>query len=119
MLLAEGQPQEYGTQAEGREDGYVPCRLRDPEHVDERRAAMSLGPLSDYLARIAESYGPPRAATLICHECGADIPFWPLGEDEARRVSCGGCGWTATVTARPVSPQAGSPDTCPGPLAGH
>lgn len=41
VLLAEGQPQEYGTQAEGREDGYVPRRLRDPEHVDERRAHSS------------------------------------------------------------------------------
>jgi hypothetical protein len=114
LLLAEGQPQEYGTQAEGQEDGYVPRRLRDPERVDERRAAMSLGPLDEYLARMAESYGPPRPATLICRECGADIPFWPLGEDEARHVSCGACGWTATVTARAVSPQPGSPDACPG-----
>lgn len=119
VLLAEGQPQEYGTQAESREDGYVPRRLRDPEHVDERRAVMSLGPLDDYLARIAKSYGPPRPATLICRECSADIPFWPLGEDEACHVSCTACGWTATVTARPVNPQPESPDACSGPLAGH
>jgi hypothetical protein len=119
VLLAEGQPQEYGTQAEEREDGYAPRRLRDPEHVDDRRAAMSLGPLNEDLTRMAETYGPPRPGTLICHECGAEIPFWPLGQDEARHVSCGACGWTATVTARPVSPQPGSPDACRGPLAGH
>ena len=119
VLLAEGQAQEYGTQAEGREDGYVPCRLRDPAHVDERRAAMSLGPLDEHLARMAETYGPPRPPTLVCRGCGAGIPFWPLGEDEARHVSCGACGWTATVTARPVGPQPGSPDACSGPLAGR
>lgn len=44
VLLAEGQPQEYGTQVAGREDGWAPRRLRDPDHVDERRAAMSLRP---------------------------------------------------------------------------
>ena len=75
VLLAEGQLQEYGTQAEDREDGYVPRRLRDPEHVDERRAAMSLGPLDESLARMTETYGPPRPGTLICRDCGADIPF--------------------------------------------
>jgi hypothetical protein len=119
VLLAEGQPQEYGTQAEGREDGYVPCRLRDPEHVDERRAAMSLGPLDEHLARMAETYGPPRPPTLICRECGADIPFWPLGEDEARHVSCGTCGWTATVTTKPVNPPPEAPDARRGPLAAN
>jgi len=119
VLLAEGQPQEYGTQAEDREDGYAPCRLRDPEHVDERRAAMSLGPLSEHLARMAESYGPPRPGTLICRECGAGIPFWRPGEGEVRHVSCGACGWTTTVTVRAVSPQPESPDACSGPLAGH
>src|SRR5215469_7157476 len=48
VLLAEGQPQEYGTQMEGREEGWTPRRLRDPENVDKRRAAVSLGPLSEY-----------------------------------------------------------------------
>src|SRR5215813_11026212 len=49
VLLAEGQPQEYGTQMTGRKEGWVPRRLRDPEDVDKRRAAVSLGPLSEYI----------------------------------------------------------------------
>lgn len=67
----------------------MPRRLRDPEHIDERRAAMSLGPLSEYLADIAESYGPPRPATLICAGCAAGIDLWPLAEGDAREVRCG------------------------------
>jgi hypothetical protein len=103
----------FGTQAEAREDGYAARHLRDPERVDERRAAMSLGPLNEYLARMAESYGPPRPGTFTCGECGGGIPFWPLGQDEARQVNCGACGWTATVTAKPATSwrpgRAGSP----------
>jgi Family of unknown function (DUF6624) len=100
VLLAEGQPQEYGTQAEGRQGGYVARSLRDPEHVDERRAAMSLGPLNEYLARMADSYGPPQPAALICGQCGAEIPVWLPEEDEERHVSCAACGWTTTVTTK-------------------
>lgn len=98
VLLAEGKPQEYGTQAEGREDGYRARRLRDPEHVDERRAAMSLEPLNEYLASMADRYGPPRPATVSCRECGAGISVWLPEEGEERHVSCGACGWTTTLT---------------------
>src|SRR6516225_2415670 len=59
VLLAEGKPQEFGTQTTGRNGQWVPCDLRDPGHVDQRRAAMSLGSLADNLARITEEYGPP------------------------------------------------------------
>ena len=45
VLLAEGQQQEYGTQIR---DG-VPRDLRAPESVDERRAAVGLEPLVEYL----------------------------------------------------------------------
>lgn len=45
VLLAEGQPQEYGTQVR---DGR-PRELRAPESVDERRAAVGLEPLAAYL----------------------------------------------------------------------
>ena len=46
VLLAEGKPQEFGTQATGRKGQWIPCSLRDPGRVDQRRAAMSLGPLA-------------------------------------------------------------------------
>lgn len=58
VLLAEGQPQEYGTQMTARKEGWVPRRLRDPGRVDERRAAMSLEPLADYIAGMERAYGP-------------------------------------------------------------
>ena len=81
VLLAEDKPQEYGTQMTGREDGWVPRNLRDPETVDERRAAMSLGPLHENIALMARQYGPPKPATFTCAGCGSGIeerfaPAW-------------------------------------------
>jgi len=100
VLLAEGQPQEYGTQMEGTPQGWVPRRLRDPEGVDERRAAVSLGPVHENIARITNTYGPPSPASLTCHECGGGIEFWPLDDEETRVLTCPACGWTVTVLAR-------------------
>jgi hypothetical protein len=111
VLLAEGQPQEYGTQMEGREDGWTPRRLRDPEDVDKRRAAVSLGPLSEYITRMAHEYGPPRPAALTCAECGGNIEVWLPDEGETRPIRCAACGWTTTVT---VGAQAESPDGAAG-----
>ena len=111
VLLAEGQPQEYGTQMEGREEGWTPRRLRDPRNVDERRAAVSLGPLSEYIARMAHEYGPPRPATLTCAECGGSIEVWLPDEGETRHVRCGACGWTTTLT---VDAQGEPPDGTAG-----
>ena len=98
VLLAEGQPQEYGTQMKGREEGWVARRLREPETVDERRAAMSLRPLSEYIARMAHDYGPPRPATLTCAECSGSIEVWLPDEGETRHVRCAACGWTTSLT---------------------
>ena len=56
VLLAEGEPQEYGTQVTVRDGQYEPRNLRDPDTVDERRAAVGLEPLADYLGR----FGPVR-----------------------------------------------------------
>jgi hypothetical protein len=98
VLLAEGQLQEYGTQMTGREEGWVPRRLRDPANVDERRAAMSLGPLNEYIARMAHEYGPPRPATLTCAECGGSVEVWLPDEGETRHIRCAACGWTTTLT---------------------
>jgi hypothetical protein len=60
VLIAEGRPQEYGTQVIGRKDGWEPVNLRDPETVDERRAQASLGRLADYLASFEDQGGRPR-----------------------------------------------------------
>ena len=111
VLLAEGQPQEYGTQMEGREEGWTPRRLRDPENVDKRRAVVSLGPLSEYITRMADNYGSPRPATLTCAECSGSVEFWLPDEGETRHIRCAECGWTTTVT---VGAQAEPPDGAVG-----
>jgi len=99
VLLAEGQPQEYGTQMTGRKEGWVPRRLRDPEHVDERRAASSLGPLAEYIADMQRAYGPPKLMRIQCRGCGGGIDVWPPDEGEIPRATCPLCGWTATLAS--------------------
>lgn len=51
VALAEGRPQTYGSQL--RQNGNDPrlfvCPLADPDHVDERRAAVGLPPMAEYL----------------------------------------------------------------------
>ena len=103
VALAEGRPQEYGTQAEARDGRWVPRRLRDPDAVDARRAAVSLGPIAEYLDRIAADYGPPRPAVLPCPQCGADIEFWLPDEGEELQVRCDKCGRAVTIGS-PVTP---------------
>ncbi|MFJ1751887.1 DUF4135 domain-containing protein [Kitasatospora sp. NPDC088134] len=53
----EGRPQLYGTKFERGPDGALrPCPIEDPDRVDERRAAVGLGPLAAYAALLAEKY---------------------------------------------------------------
>jgi hypothetical protein len=94
VLLAEGKPQEFGTQAIGRDGQWVPCDLRDPGHVDQRRAAMSLGSLADNLARITEEYGPPTTPIITCPACGGKIEAWLPEPGEEAAVNCPSCGQT-------------------------
>jgi hypothetical protein len=51
VALAEGRPQTYGSQImrEGNAENYYVRALLDPDHVDERRASVGLGPLADYV----------------------------------------------------------------------
>jgi len=91
VLLAEGRPQEYGTQITGQDSQWVPRRLRDPDHVDERRAAMSLGSMAEYLAHFAEQ-GPPPPISIRCPHCGERVDFWPAETGDESAGECGGCG---------------------------
>jgi hypothetical protein len=52
-----GRPQVYGTQFHPTESGLEPFPIEDPEHVDERRAALGLEPLAEYKAQLLEAYG--------------------------------------------------------------
>ena len=61
----EGRPQRYGTQLDWDESGELsPLPLDEPEHVDERRRSVGLGPLADAVrsqrkAAAAEGERPP------------------------------------------------------------
>ncbi|MBV9445974.1 MAG: hypothetical protein JO345_08785 [Streptosporangiaceae bacterium] len=96
VLLAEGGPQEYGTQVTSRDGQHVPRDLRDPGGVDSRRASMDLEPLADYLRLFGTS--PLRATTrLSCPGCGELAEFDPPGGSEPVTVTCEACGRTTRI----------------------
>jgi hypothetical protein len=47
-----GQPQLYGTQFSYEQDGLKPHPVEDPEHLDQRRATVGLGPFAEYEAQM-------------------------------------------------------------------
>ncbi|HEU5384690.1 MAG TPA: TFIIB-type zinc ribbon-containing protein [Streptosporangiaceae bacterium] len=95
VLLAEGKPQEYGTQVIARDGGFQPRNLRDPDHVDERRASVGLGSLTEYLAIMAGQH-PPEPMRALCPACGATIEAWPPDTGETSTGSCPRCGLVLT-----------------------
>jgi hypothetical protein len=75
---------------------WEPLPLRAPESVDERRAAVALGPLADYLAGSAAE-GLPTPPVIRCPGCNNPVEMWlpePGQEDTAR---CDGCGQTVRI----------------------
>jgi hypothetical protein len=97
VLLHEGKPQEYGTQAMARDGRFEPRNLRDPDHVDQRRASAGLGPLAGYLARMAEHHAP-QPMRLQCPACRAPIESWPPDVGETRTATCPQCGQVVTFS---------------------
>jgi len=51
LLIEEGKKQLYGTQMKYENMKPVPYPILDPEHVDQRRAKIGLGPLAPYLKK--------------------------------------------------------------------
>jgi hypothetical protein len=96
VLLHEGKPQEYGTQAIARDGQFEPRKLRDPEHVDQRRATVGLGSLAGYLAGMAEHQGP-QPTRMSCPECQATIESWPPDMGETRTATCPECRLVLTL----------------------
>ena len=95
VLLAEGQPQVYGTQMTDEGGHYVPRNLRDPDGVDERRAAVGLGPIAEHLRRHDSD---PRPRVFIpCPECKAWVGVNPPAGGEPFTMTCAGCGAQTTV----------------------
>jgi hypothetical protein len=95
VLLAEGQPQVYGTQMLRKEGHYVPKKLGDPEGVDQRRAAAGLEPVAEYQRRFDQELGP--GSLLKCPGCGRWVPFERPGGSEAFTITCAACGHEATI----------------------
>jgi hypothetical protein len=61
IRMYEGKPQIYGTQfMPNREGDTVPWEIEDPGHVDERRATIGLGPLTELVLAPDPSRRPPR-----------------------------------------------------------
>lgn len=54
-------PQTYGTQLVAQDGHWVPLPIRDPAHVDERRAQVGLGPLAETIAKFEKSSPIPGA----------------------------------------------------------
>jgi hypothetical protein len=51
VRVREGQPQVYGTQMTLADGAFVAAEIENPTQVDERRAAVGLGPLAEYTAQ--------------------------------------------------------------------
>ncbi|MEU9192564.1 DUF6624 domain-containing protein [Streptomyces hundungensis] len=58
LRWAEGREQVYGTKFRDVAGDLVPCPIEDPTRVDERRAAVGLGPLNEYAQRLRERFAP-------------------------------------------------------------
>jgi hypothetical protein len=61
VRLREGRPQVYGTQGApqpfGSNGPIVPASIEDPDHVDERRSAVGLGPIREHFEELNRTYG--------------------------------------------------------------
>jgi hypothetical protein len=97
VCLASGKPQVYGTQLVACDGRFVPRPLRDPETVDQRRAAVGLEALQTSLETALERFGQPQPLPVTCRNCGAAIHLWPPEPRSRIRVRCSACGWTATL----------------------
>jgi hypothetical protein len=51
-----GRPQLYGTQFLHDDQGLRPEPIEDPEHLDQRRASVGLGPFAEYEARMGRRH---------------------------------------------------------------
>jgi hypothetical protein len=98
VLLHEGEQQEYGTQLTRQGGKWVPRNLRDPDGVEERRAAVGMAPLADVLA---DFVGPAVAARIKCSGCDTWMPFEPPDVDQSVTVGCTGCGREMTIIGPP------------------
>jgi len=55
-LIQDKQKQVYGSQFDTQNGHCQPLPMEDPDHVDDRRKAIGLGPLSEYAKQLCEMY---------------------------------------------------------------
>jgi predicted Zn finger-like uncharacterized protein len=99
VLLASGASQIYGTQMTTQDGRFSACRLRDPESVDDRRAAAGLGTLAAQLHEAHARNGPPAPSSMLCPNCGGAIAVWLPEIGGRSSVKCPSCGSVMTVRA--------------------
>jgi hypothetical protein len=100
VLLASGKAQLYGTQLSARDGRYIAARLREPEMVGARRAAVGLEPLEDQLAHASDRFGIPKPVPMACPGCGKKLEVWLPEPGGSRRVTCSACGAAGTMHTR-------------------
>ncbi len=64
VLIGDGYPQRYGTQAEIRNGELVFFPLEHPFSLDERRRELGLEPMNEYIAKLENLYGAPARRPL-------------------------------------------------------
>ena len=57
VALSQGRPQIYGTNFECREGQYVPKLTEDPDHLNDRRAALGMSTIEQYMIEQRQLYG--------------------------------------------------------------
>jgi hypothetical protein len=60
VRIQDGQKQLYGSQFDTQNGKCEPMPIEDPEHVNERRKAIGLGPLDEYAAQLCALYHPKK-----------------------------------------------------------
>ena len=58
VRINEGKPQVYGTQFKNENGKWVPYPIEDEAHVEERRKAAGLQPLTEYAEALRKAYEP-------------------------------------------------------------
>ncbi len=66
VALARNRPQRYATQfAQGKDGCLLASKTEDPDKIEERRAAVGMPPLADYVKVLTENYRHPACKDLF------------------------------------------------------